>query len=244
MNILIACEESQAITIEMRKRGHNCFSADLQECSGGHPEWHINGDCLPLLNGNCEFVTQDGAKHRIEGRWGMIIAHPPCTYLTVSGNRWFNKAKYGESAEARERERERAVEFFMEFVNCDCDRVAIENPIGVIPNYYREADQIIQPWWFGDNDVKSTCLWLKNLPLLQQEVFEKPEIQYKEFISKDGKHKRQSISFFNTAFLNTEERRRLRSKTFSGIAKAIAEQWGDETRLPEKQLTFSEVFNW
>ena len=132
----------------------------------------------------------------------------------------------------------------MEFVNCDCDRVAIENPIGVIPNYYREADQIIQPWWFGDNDVKSTCLWLKNLPLLQQEVFEKPEIQYKEFISKDGKHKRQSISFFNTAFLNTEERRRLRSKTFSGIAKAIAEQWGDETRLPEKQLTFSEVFNW
>lgn len=225
MNILIACEESQAITIEMRKRGHNCFSADLQECSGGHPEWHINGDCLPLLNGNCEFLTQDGNKHSIEGKWDMIIAHPPCTYLTVSGNRWFNKVRYGNKAVAREREREEAVRFFMKFVEADCDKIAIENPIGVMSKRFKKPTQIIQPYMFGDKARKTTCLWLKNLPcLFPTKIVSMGTIKKGGFsvgASSDCARKNGKIISWNNP-----ETAKIRSKTFPGIARAIAEQWG------------------
>ena len=177
-NILIACEESQAIASIFRNKGYNAFSADLQECSGGHPEYHINGDCLPLLNGDCTFTTQDGKSHTIEGRWDLIIAHPPYTYLTVTGNRWFNAKGYTTlyrknpseaqaKADERKKLREEAVEFFMKFVECDCDHVAVENPIGIMGTRYRKADQTIQPYQFGDKAEKRTCLWLKGLPPLK-----------------------------------------------------------------------------
>ena len=164
--VLVACEESQAVTIEMRNEGIEAYSCDIIDCSGGHPEWHIKGDCLPLLNGNCEFETVNGEKHTIDGKWDLIIAHPPCTYLTVTGNRWFNVERSGEKALKRIADREEAAKFFMAFVNADCDRIAIENPVGYMNSHYRKPNQIIQPYMFGDPAEKKTCLWLKGLPNL------------------------------------------------------------------------------
>lgn len=149
MNVLIACEESQTVCKAFRARGHNAFSCDIQECSGGHPEWHIQGDCQPLLNGRCSFVTQDGRSWSIGSPWDLIIAHPPCTYLTVAGNKYFSVEKYGMMAIERMELRREAVSFFMEFVNAACDHIAIENPVGVISTIYRKPDQIIQPYQFG-----------------------------------------------------------------------------------------------
>ena len=208
MKILIACEESQRITVEMRKRGHECYSCDIDDPSGGHPEWHIKQDVLPLLDGDCNFITMDGASHYIKGEWDLIIAHPPCTYLTVSGNRWFNIEKYGDKARERLKLRDEAYDFFMKFVNAKCARIAIENPIGYMNTHYRKPDQIIQPWQFGHGEKKATCLWLKNLPLLQPtNIVEGRE----QRIWKMGP---------------SAERAKERSKTYPGIAKAIAEQWG------------------
>lgn len=240
--VLIACEESQAICIEMRKMGLEAYSADLQECSGGHPEWHIKGDCLPLLNGNCEFETMDGTKHKIDGKWDLLIAHPPCTYLTVSGNSWFNVEKYGEKALKRIEDRKDGIVFFMKFVNADCDRICIENPVGVMSTEYRKPNMIIQPYMFGDPDVKTTCLWTKGLPKLVPLTNEKPSnISYVEWVDKrTGKKKRDTIKHVKTRKLPAEERRKARSKTYLGIAKAIAEQWGKlliDGTPPIKEIT-------
>ena len=142
MNVLIACEESQRVCTAFREKGHNAFSCDIQECSGGHPEWHIQGDVLPLLNGKCEFETVDGNKQYIDGKWDLIIAHPPCTFLTVTGNRWFNVERYGEKAIQRQKDREEAVKFFMTFANADCERIAIENPIGHMSTAYRKPNHL------------------------------------------------------------------------------------------------------
>lgn len=230
IKVLVACEESQRICTEFRNRDGNfeAYSCDVVSCSGGHPEWHIKQDVLPLLKGNCEFKTVDGKEHKVD-KWDLIIAHPPCTYLTVSGNRWFNVDRYGELAIERLKEREDAIKFFMAFVDANCECIAIENPIGVMSRNYRKADQIIQPWMFGDNVAKSTCLWLKGLPKLEAVVKEKPELEYKEWVSKKGIRKRQSLWYFEalTKAKTAEERRELRSKTFIGVAKAIAKQWGD-----------------
>ena len=122
MKVLVACEESQRVCIAFRERGHEAYSCDIIDCSGGHPEWHIKQDVIPLLNGKCEFTTCDGVNHKIENKWDLIIAHPPCTYLTVTGNRWFNVERYGEKAILRMEERKKAVEFFMQFVNADCKK--------------------------------------------------------------------------------------------------------------------------
>ena len=129
VKILVACEESQRVCIELRKLGHEAFSCDIQECSGNHPEWHIQADCLPLINGRCSFNTVDGEEHTVHGKWDMIIAHPPCTYLCVTGNRWFNVEKYEQKAINRAKYRELAIDFFMKFVNADCEKIAIENPV-------------------------------------------------------------------------------------------------------------------
>ena len=129
MKVLVACEESQAVTKELRRLGHEAYSCDLLPCSGGHPEWHINHDVTEIINGRVHFNTADGKLHYISDRWDMIIAFPPCTYLTVAGNRWFSIDKYGEKAIQRHRDRKEAIAFFMEFVNADCDRIAIENPV-------------------------------------------------------------------------------------------------------------------
>ena len=218
--ILVACEESQAVTIELRNHGHEAYSCDIIECSGGHPEWHIMQDVLPLLNGNCSFVTADGAEHEIDGKWDMIIAFPPCTYLTVTGNRWFNVERYGEKAIQRHKDREEAIKFFMAFANTNCERIAIENPVGIMSSTWRKPNQIINPYEFGDPFEKKTCLWLKGLPELKPtNIVEKPP--RKHFDS--GK---SMPSWYAEAWhLPKAERAKLRSKTFPGIAKAMAEQW-------------------
>jgi site-specific DNA-cytosine methylase len=149
LKVLVACEESQRVCIEFRKLGHEAYSCDIEPCSGGHEEWHIQTDVLPLLNGNCSFRTVDGVEHKIDGKWDLIIAHPPCTYLTVAANRYYNIERYGEKAIQRFEKRKQAIEFFMQFVNADCEKIAIENPVGIISTEYRKPDCIIQPFQFG-----------------------------------------------------------------------------------------------
>lgn len=205
MKILVACEESQAVTIEFRKLGHEAYSCDIIPCSGGHPEWHLQQDVIPLLN----------------EKWDMIIAFPPCTHLAVSGAAWFEEKR-------KDGRQQQGIDFFMEFINADCERIAIENPIGIMSTLYRKPDQIIHPWMFGDKFSKSTCLWLKGLPLLiPTNIVEKGD--WFEWIdSKTGKKKRQAKRFADAWKLPPEERARVRSKTFPGIAKAMAEQWTKE----------------
>lgn len=220
MNVLVACEESQRVCKAFRARGHRAFSCDIIECSGGHPEWHIQDDVIPLLNGHCEFTLQNGQTDRQTDRWDLIIAHPPCTDLAVSGARWFAEKQ-------KDFRQQKAVAFFMHFVLANCDRIAVENPIGIMSKIYKKPTQIIQPWWFGDNYSKSTCLWLKGLEPLKPEVTEQPEIEYVEWTdSKTGKKKRQDKLSAEALRLPPEERAKMRSKTFLGIARAMAEQWG------------------
>jgi len=219
MKVLVACEESQAVCKAFRERGHEAYSADLQECSGGHPEWHIKGDCLPLINGNCHFITEGGQWVSIDGKWDLLIAHPPCTYLTCSGERWFNTEKYGKAAEKRWRDRVDAAVFFMRFVAADCEHIAIENPVGVMGTAYRKADQIIQPYEYGSKARKATCLWLKGLPKLKPTEIVKPELmQYK---CKNGKTVTFSADYGAGGGANGKRR----SKTYVGIAQAMSEQW-------------------
>lgn len=221
MKVLIACEESQVVCKAFRERGHEAYSADIQEPSGGHPEWHILGDVLPLLNGRCEFKTMDGESHEVAGRWDMIIAFPPCTYLTVTGNRWFNIEKYHDQAMQRIKFRKEAAEFFMKFVNSDCQKIVIENPVGYMNTHYRKPDQIIQPWEFGHSAEKRTCLWLKGVGLLTPtHIVSKPD----RIIFNSGKT--MAKWYADCWKMTKEERSKTRSRTFPGIGKAMAEQWG------------------
>lgn len=230
MKVLVACEESQRVCIAFREKGHEAYSCDIIKCSGGHPEWHIMQDVLPLLNGKCSFKTEDGTEHKISGKWDLIIAHPPCTFLTVTGNRWFNEEKYGEKAKQRKRDRAKAIRFFMAFVNADCDRIVIENPVGIMSTVYRKPDQIIDPWQFAITEeekvVKKTCLWLKGVNPLKPFVTEKPEMVYHEWVTADGKKKRQVMWYYKTRCLPYKERAKAASKTFPGFAKAMAVQYG------------------
>lgn len=222
----MACEESQAVTRELRALGHNAYSCDIIECSGGHPEWHIQMDVLKILNpvddGELKaicFSTVDDEIHIVK-KWDMIIAFPPCTYLTVTGNRWFNVERYGEKAIQRQKDREEAIKFFMKFANADCEKIAIENPIGVMSSEFRKPNQIIHPYMFGDPERKGTCLWLKNLPkLVPTDIVEPRVITYKNGKGTD------SPWHMETMGLPPAERSKMRSKTFPGIAKAMAEQW-------------------
>ena len=202
-----------------RERGHEAYSCDIQEPSGGHPEWHICGDVLPLLNGNCEVITMDGVKHRIEGKWDLIIAHPPCTYLTLAGNKWF-KPEFADRFPNRQKQRKEAVDFFMTIAKADCDRIAIENPVGVISSQWRKPDQYIEPYMFGDPEKKKTGLWLKELPLLKPTSIVEPVIIH----CKSGAN--EPRWHMETMKLPPNERAKARSKTFPGIAAAMAEQWG------------------
>ena len=215
MNVLIACEESQIVCTAFRERGHNAFSCDLQECSGGHPEWHIMGDCVPFLNGNCAFTTMDGKSHKQVGNWDLIIAHPPCTDLAVSGAKHFERKRADGS-------QQKSIDFFMLFTNINCDKVAIENPIGIMSTIYRKPDQIIQPYFFGDPHRKSTCLWLKGLPPLKHTNVVEPQLN--TYTCKSGK----KVTFDVLYCKGTHgiPRAKLRSKTFPGIALAMADQWG------------------
>lgn len=221
MNILVACEESQRVCTAFREQGHRAFSCDVIECSGGHPEWHIQQDVIPLLNGNCEFTTCDGTVHKIDSRWDMIIAFPPCTYLCVTGNRWFDIVKYGDKAKQRYVNRYTAIVFFMQFVLANCERIAIENPVGIMSTAYRKPNQIIQPYMFGDKFEKKTCLWLKGLSLLIPSNEVKPSGRK---VFESGKSMPEWYA--SLWKLPKDERAKQRSKTFPGIAKAMAEQWG------------------
>lgn len=211
MRVLVACEESQAVTIELRRLGHEAYSCDIQECSGWHPEWHIKGDVLPLLNGDCEFNTMDGERHAISGRWDMIIAFPPCTDLAVSGARHFAKKR----ADGRQ---QASIDFFMKFANAHCDRIAIENPVGIMSTHFRKPDQIINPWQFGHPETKKTCLWIKNLQPLEE-----TENVYAYMMTLPEKA-RSRIHWMGSGHAKE------RSKTYPGIARAMAEQWAGDIR--------------
>lgn len=217
MKVLVACEESQRVCIAFRKRGHEAYSCDIQEPSGGHPEWHILGDALKAIEGG-RITTMDGKTHDI-GRWDLLIAHPPCTYLTLAGNKWFNP-EFADRFPDRQKQRNEAVEFFMAFANADCDRIAIENPVGIMSSQWRKPDQYIEPYMYGDPEKKKTGLWLKGLPLLKPTNIVEPVIIH----CKSGAN--EPRWHIETMHFPKEERSRVRSQTFPGIAEAMAEQWG------------------
>lgn len=226
MKVLVACEESQRVCCAFREFGHEAYSCDIQECSGGHPEWHILGDALPLINGKCEFTTMDGKEHRIPDKWDLLIAHPPCTYLAVSGNRWFNVERYGDKAKQRYKDRDAAAKFFMNFVNADCEKIAVENPIGYMNTFYRKPDQIIEPYEFGHPISKKTCLWLKGLEKLRPTDIVEPEKTYSGGKAYSGASLYATDEKGRILAWNDPETAKIRSKTFPGIAKATAQQWG------------------
>lgn len=229
MKVLVACEESQTVCKAFREKGHKAYSCDIIECSGGHPEWHIQQDVLPLLNGDCEFNTLDGQAHTIIGKWDMIIAFPPCTHLAVSGARHFEKKR----ADGRQRE---GIEFFAQFLNADCEKVIIENPVGIISGEYVvehfpdlaekynlpiKPTQTIQPYEYGEPVRKKTCLWIKGVKPLEPTKIVEPELV--SYIKKDGR----KTTFSKTYCIGTDSHTsQHRSKTFEGVAKAMAEQWG------------------
>lgn len=222
MKVLVACEESQAVCKAFRKRGHEAYSCDIQECSGGHPEWHIQGDVLPLLNGKCEFWTKDkdgrGVGWHYVDKWDLIIAHPPCTYMSKAGAR-FMYLTAGNVNQERLEKALQAKEFFMRFMNANCDKICIENPTPLKIVGLPKESQVIQPYQFGHPYSKRTLLWLKGLPEL------KPTnilTEYTPYLpSNTGGFARGKGGSRGVAH-NAKDA----SKTFSGIAEAMAGQWG------------------
>lgn len=212
MKVLIACEESQRVCTAFRVLGHEAYSADIQTPSGGHLEWHILGDVAPLLNGG-KFFTMDGVFHFVE-KWDIIIAHPPCTYLSFAGYKYLNIDKYGEKAKKRYELREDAFEFAMKCYNANCDHVCIENPKGYINQKFRSPDCIINPFDFGEPYRKRTCLWLRGLPPLIPTYQIPPPAPVK--FDSNGKAR-----YFTDSTRNQKER----SVTFQGIADAMAFQF-------------------
>lgn len=204
MKVLVACEESQAVTIELRKLGVEAYSCDILDCSGGHPEWHLKQDVTNLL----------------QQPWDMVIGFPPCTYLTITGNRWFNVEKYGNKAIERERNRKEAIEFFLSIYNANAPHIAIENPVGIMSTKFRKPDQIIEPYYFGDPFEKKTCLWLYNLPCLEPtNVVDVPPRRFYD------SGRTMATWYADSYGMKPDERAKFRSKTFPGVAKAMATQW-------------------
>lgn len=222
MKILVACEESKAVTIELRKLGHEAYSCDIIECSGGHPEWHIRWDALALINGDCSFMTENSELHRFDGKWDMIIAFPPCTYMSNAGAcRMFPKK--GQVDPERFAKAMEAKAFFMAFYNADCDRISIENPVPLTCVGLPEKTQAIQPYEFGHPYTKKTYLWLKGLPKLVPTDVVKPVGPYVCGNSEIWKKQASKGTVYGK-----EKSAKHRSKTFLGIAKAMAEQWAGE----------------
>ena len=226
MKVLIACEESQEVCKAFREKGHEAFSCDIIECSGGHPEWHIMQDVLPLLNGRCEFSTVDGVQHSIESRWDLIIAHPPCTYLSNAGACRLYPKK-GQLDMERYKKGLEAKEFFLQILNADCEKICVENPVSSkvfeMPAYSQE----IQPWQFGHPVTKKTRLWLRGLPQLQPTDIVTPTAPY--IPAGTG---RKDPTKYGRAFRTGKDAVQ-RSKTFPGIAKALATQFGGDIRSDE-----------
>lgn len=207
MKILVACEESQTVTKELRKLGHEAFSCDLEPCSGGHPEWHIHGDALV---------------EAYSGKYDMMIAHPPCTYLTVTGNKWM-KPEFADRFPNRKQQREDAIDFFLKLFNAPIPKIAIENPVGVLSTRFRKPDQYVHPYFFGDPHSKKTGFWLKGLPALEKTNEVEPEM----YVYKDGR--KDPMWHVESMKLPPKERARVRSKTFPGMAEEMAWQWAGKT---------------
>lgn len=218
MKILVGCEESQTVAIEFRKLGHEAFSCDTEPCSGGFPEWHLQMDVFDAIK------LKD---------WDLGIFFPPCTYLTVTANKWLDVARYGEKAIKRIFDRHNALGFVLKLYYSNIPCLAIENPIGYLSSAFRKPDQIIHPYYFGDAEAKSTCVWLKNLPLLryakQDNLFEQSTFVEPEYTVFNCKSNKSGVSKFSKHWVMppSPERQKLRSKTFPGIAKAMATQWGE-----------------
>lgn len=207
MKVLIACEESQTVCKAFRARGHEAYSCDIQEPSGGHPEWHILGDALKAIEGG-QVTTMDGQVHDV-GRWDLLIAHPPCTDLAASGAKWFPEKQ-------RTFAQQKSIVFFMRFALAPVDKIATENPVGIMSTVYMKPDQIVQPWMFGHPEQKATCLWLKGLPKLV------PTQNVREEMRQLPQRLREKNHWCSPG----HDRSRIRSKTYPGIAAAMAEQWG------------------
>ena len=219
MKVLVACEESQAVCKAFRKIGHEAYSCDIIECSGGHPEWHIQQDVIPIINGRCEFKTMDGVSHKIDGKWDLIIAHPPCTFMSKAGARWMYP-KAGQIDDQRYRMAMQAKAFFLACLNADCEKIAVENPIPLKIVGLPAPTQKIQPYQFGHPFSKCTCLWLKGLPKLQPTNI---LTEYKPYLpSNTGGYSRGQGGSRGVA-----HDAKTASKTFEGIGMAMAEQWGE-----------------
>ena len=219
MKVLVACEESQRVCIAFRNKGHEAYSCDILDCSGGHPEWHIKQDVLPLINGDCKFKTMDGKKHKIKGEWDLLIAHPPCTYMSKAGARWMYP-QAGHINLERLQLALQAKDFFTKFLYAKCKRICVENPRPLKVIQLPLPTQIIQPYEYGHPYSKATCLWLKNLPKLKPTEIIEFYIPYlPSNTSQFAKGKGGSYGVVH----NPKDA----SKTFVGVANAMAEQWGD-----------------
>lgn len=220
MRVLVACEESQRVCEAFRNKGHIAFSCDIDDCSGGHPEWHIKQDVLPLLNGFCSFTTGDGAEHYIDSKWDMIIGFPPCIYLTVAGAARLYPQKGVLNPERYEKGKQ-AAEFFKAILNADCERIVVENPTPMKVFNLPKYNQVIEPYEYGHPYKKRTCLWLKGVePLKPTEIITENLVSWVSGGSKDknGNPRKTKATTFRDS--------KTRSKTFPGIAKAMGEQWG------------------
>ena len=224
----------QKVTKEFRKLGHEAFSCDILPCSGGHPEWHFNMDVFKVIDRKGG-TLQNGQKVKINGNWDLMIAHPPCTFLAVSGARWYyhpedNKLPFEERRPHprfpnRAIDREEALAFFIKLLEAPIDKIAVENPVGIVSTRYKKPNQTVHPWMFGDEASKATCLWLKNLPLLEPtKIVGKGE----RVVLSSGKSLPKWYSDALTQSKTSAERRTMRSKTFEGLARAMAEQWTKE----------------
>nr|UWH96898.1 MAG: C-5 cytosine-specific DNA methylase [Bacteriophage sp.] len=233
MNVLIACEESQEVCRAFRAKGHEAYSCDIQECSGGHPEWHIKDDVTAYLNGKHEFTTQDGKRHRIS-EWDLIIAHPPCTYLSCVTTRHLSlRCNSAQKVVDRMWNLAKAAVFFMQCYFADCKRVAVENPSGFMSTLFKKPDCTIHPYYFAESEKdvenyqkKRTCFWLRGLEPLERtsELPPPPPLGF----TKSGKPLNFAEMGGKIAGLQHKgNAAAARSKTFPGIAKAMAEQWGD-----------------
>ena len=224
MKVLVACEESQAVCKAFRERGHEAYSCDIIECSGGHPEWHIQGDVLPLLNGKCEFETVDGTKHNVESKWDLIIAHPPCTYFSnatmVNLGRKDKPHIFNEEwKRSFFKKRKNTLDFVKYIYNADCEKICIENVVGYLSTHFKKPSQYIEPYMFGDPWKKKTCLWLKGLPILQATYVITPKGKWVRHHLKD----KDDLVGYETKGVYSAKKR---AETFPGIAQAMAEQWG------------------
>lgn len=217
MNVLIACEESQRVCKAFRDKGHNAFSCDITDASGGYPEWHIKQDVLPLLDGNCSFTTVDGTKHFIKGKWDLIIAHPPCTFLTGAGAS--NIPKHPE----RIQQGEEAAEFFLKFLNADCEKICVENPPPMKRFNLPKYNQLIRAYQIGENHCKAYCLWLKGLTKLEVDTTAKKPKAEHEWIHSTTGIKKSMSAWYNCGQNNRSKKR---SKTPEALALKMAEQWG------------------